>query len=475
MAIVNLYLNVKGAPDKVEIEDKPLKSGGEGTVFRSKDGRWVVKIYHPGKVKSEKREDLEKITRLCAYLGSDEEQFLCWPQAVVQTVDGKPEIGCLTKFMALPKLSDINQSRYAAERQVQSGKSWSHYLQIARGIARTVRVLHKYGAVHADLSNNNFFVNPNDCNVILFDLDGLIIEGGHTHGHVLGTKGMIAREIMVRNSDKEAQPNELSERHSLAVQILQTLLFRNVFKPLVTYDETDMDKDDDIGWGLRLTFSEDPKDTRNLPKNLGLPLTQDGELSYKILTPGLKKLTERACMEGVRNPEKRPSAQDWINTLSYALDELYLCQHCHLHFPYPHWIQEVKERSCPFCGQPVGGNLPSIIAIYEPDGHGKYLVAQRYLVMSHSWQLFPDVLDPRVGSKKDPPMSRKKEEVSIGFVVRDGKRGGNRLVNNEGGVWRAAQPGVTGLPIARKGESLPLIPGTIINLGDDRRLFAVIE
>ena len=27
MAIVNLYLNVKGAPDKVEIEDKPLKSG----------------------------------------------------------------------------------------------------------------------------------------------------------------------------------------------------------------------------------------------------------------------------------------------------------------------------------------------------------------------------------------------------------------------------------------------------------------
>ncbi len=225
MATVNLYHNVKGAPDRVETEEKPLKSGGEGTVFRSKDGRWVVKIYYPGKVRPEKRPYLEKITELGTYLTHEEEQFLCWPKAVVQSVNGNSEIGCLTKFISEPKLSDVNQSRYAAERQVQSGKSWSHYLQIARGVARTVTVLHNYGAVHADLSNNNFFVNLNSCDVILFDLDGLIIEGGHTRGDVLGTKGMIAREIML----KEAQPNELSERHSLAVQILQTLLFRNVF------------------------------------------------------------------------------------------------------------------------------------------------------------------------------------------------------------------------------------------------------
>jgi DNA-binding helix-hairpin-helix protein with protein kinase domain len=276
---------------------------------------------------------------------------------------------------------------------------------------------------------------------------------------------MIAREIMLR----EAQPNETSERHSLAVQILQTLLFRNVFKPLVTYDDTDMERDDDIGWGLRLTFSEDPKDKRNRPKNLGLPLTQDGELSYKILTPGLQKLTERACVEGLRNPVKRPPAQDWIDTLSYALDELYSCQHCHLHFPYSHWIQNVKERRCPFCGQQVGGNLPSVISLYKPNGHGKYSVTQRYLVMSESWQLFSDVLDAPT-----PPMSRKKE-VSIGHVIRDEKRRLNYLVNEEGGTWRA-QSGANGALLkAGKGESLPLTPGTLINPGGDRLLFVVVE
>lgn len=288
---------------------------------------------------------------------------------------------------------------------------------------------------------------------------------GHLPAGVIGTKGIIAREVMLR----ETLPNELSERHSLAVQISQTLLFRNVFKPLVTYDDTDMDRDDDIGWGLRLTFSEDPRDNRNRPKNLGLPLAQDGELSYKILTPGLQKLTERACIDGLRNPVKRPSAQEWIDTLSYALDELYLCQRCHLHFPYPHWIQDIKKRSCPFCGQRISGNLPSVISLYEPVSRGKYSVTQRYLVMSHGWRLFSDVLDA-----PSPPMSRRKE-VSIGHVEKDGKRGGNRLVNDEGGIWRARSQVNNGILTAGKGESLPLTPRTMVNLGDDRRLFVVIE
>jgi DNA-binding helix-hairpin-helix protein with protein kinase domain len=465
MTVVNLYHNAKGAPDRVEIEkDKPLKSGGEGTVYRTNDGLWTVKIYHSQNVKLEKRNFLEKITEVGTYLNSEEEKFLCWPKAVVQTVDGNPEIGCLTRYIPLPKLAEINQSRFAAKRQIDSGKSWSHYLQIARGVARTVTFLHKNGAVHADLSNGNFFVNPETCEVICFDLDGLIIEG-YTYGAVLGTKGMIAPEIM----NGSTKPNQLSERHSLAVQILQTLLFRNVFKPLITYDADNVERDDNFGWGLRLTFSENPKDNSNRPKNLGLPLTRDGELSYKMLTPSLQRLTQLACIEGLHNPLKRPSAQEWINNLSYALDELYLCQHCHLHFPYPHWIENVRLRICPFCGQQISTNIPSVISVYDPHGNGKYAFTQRYLVMSESWQLFSDVLDA-----PSPPMSRKKE-VSIGYVTRDRNRKMNYLVNDEGGTWRAHLQADGSILKASKGESLPLLPGTIINPGRERRLFVVNE
>ena len=137
----------------------------------------------------------------------------------------------------------------------------------------------------------------------------------------------------------------------MAVQILQTLLYRNVFKSLTTYDPSDPDKDEEIGW-VELTFSEDPKDRRNVSM-LGMPLFQGGALSYKMLTPSLQRLTERACIEGINNPSKRPSAREWITTLSYALDELYQCPRCHIHFPYPYWLKPVQRRSCPFCGQRV--------------------------------------------------------------------------------------------------------------------------
>ena len=132
---------------------------------------------------------------------------------------------------------------------------------------------------------------------------------GFLPAQVKGTRGIIAREIML----KKTKPNELSDRHSLAVQILQTLLYRNVFKSLTTYDPADPDKDEEIGWGEELTFSEDPKDRRNRLSLLGVPLFQGELSSYKMLTPGLRSLTERACIDGLNNPTRRPSAKRMDN------------------------------------------------------------------------------------------------------------------------------------------------------------------
>jgi serine/threonine protein kinase len=466
MAVVNVYPNKNGVPERLNVNDKPLASGGEGAIYRSKDGYYVVKIYHPGKVVSERKSFLERIKDLRDYLKEDEKKFLCWPLATIKDVEGNPRIGCVTKFIPFPKLAEMNQSPLRFEKQIRENyKSWAHYLQIARGIAQRVTTLHEKGCVHADLSNNNFFVDPDTCEVILFDLDGLVVAG-FLPAFVKGTKGIIAREIMLG----EATPNELSERHSLAVQILQTLLFRNVFLPQKTYDNTDVDRDEEIGWGLRLTFSEDPRDNSNTPHNLNISLIAGGSLSYKMLTPSLQKLTERACLEGLRNPSRRPSAQEWIDTLSYALDELYLCSRCHIHFPYPHWIREKEKRRCPFCGQTISSDLPSVGSLYEPQGVGKYIVTSRYLVMSNNWRLFSDLLYPH----QPPPMHRRNEK-SIGHVEKDRRQGINCLVNDEGGIWKARSKDNEKILVAGKGDSIPLLPGSIINFGDDKRLLFLIE
>jgi len=468
MATVNLYHNVKGTPNVLEVYDKPSDEGGEGYIYFSKDGRYVVKIYKQHMVKPEKRLLLEKITELGTYLTPEEEQFLCWPVAVVRTLNGIPQVGCVTRRIPRPphvKLIDMNGSRKIAVRQFQSGRSWSHYLQIARGIARTVTVLHGKGCVHADLSYRNFFVNPDSCDVVLFDLDGLVVPA-FLQGSVDGTPGMIAREIMLGQS----RPDELSERHSLAVQILQTILFRNVFQPRITYDPDDQKRDDRIGWGPELTFSEDPKDRRNRPSTLGIPLARNGELSYRMLTPALQKLTERACIDGKCDPAKRPMAREWIDALSSALDELHRCSRCHHFFPYPHWLRPLQRRSCPFCGQRVAGDLPSVACIYEPRSRGRYSSTQRYLVMNNGWQLFPDVLD----SQRNVPMSRRKE-ASIGHVELNAKDQTSYLVNDEGTTWRARLGGNGSVVTTKKGDSLPLLAGTTVYFGESRRLIVVSE
>ncbi len=464
MATVNLYQNTKGVSENLEIGESAY-AGGEGRIFFSRDGLYAIKIYHPG-VSSERRQFLEMVAMLGSSLTSEEAQFLCWPLAMVRSIDNVSQVGCVTRRIPVSykSLCNLNENPKMAKEQFLAGRSWSHYLQIARGIARAVAVLHGRGCAHTDLSNFNFLVNPDTTDVVLLDLDGLVVPG-FLPAQVKGTRRIIAREIMLRKSN----PNELSDRHSLAVQVLQTLLFRNVFKSLTTYDPSDPDRDEEIGWGEELTFSEDSKDRRNRLRLIGVPLFQGGALSYKMLTPALQRLTERACIEGLNTPSRRPSAREWITTLSYALDELYQCSRCRIHFPYPYWLKPVQRRSCPFCGQRVSGNLPSVLSVYEPRSRGKYVFTQRYLVMRNGWQLFPDVLDPQ----RDPPMSRRKE-ASVGHVEFDGKNSSNLLANDEDNVWRVRLNGESIVTVG-KGTSVPLHPGAIINFGEGRRLLVVEE
>lgn len=470
MAIVSLYQNANGVPSELEIGDQ-VHEGGEGCIYFSKDGLYAIKIYHPWKVSGEKgpqkRSFLEMITMLGNSLTPDEAQFLCWPVALIRTVGDTPKIGCVTRRIhkSYKPLVHLNFSPKKAREQFLSGLSWSQYLQIARGIARSVAVLHGRGCAHADLSYNNFLVNTDTCNVVLLDLDGLVVPG-FLDTDMGGTSGIIAPEIIV----KRIKPNESTDRHSLAVQVLQTLLFRNVFQPLRTYDAENQDNDEVVGWGAGIMFSEDPKDRRNRPPMIDIPLFNKGALSYKRLTPGLQKLTERACIEGLHDPNKRPSAREWINTLSYALDEIYQCSYCHLHFPYPHWLKPEQRRSCPFCGQRITGNLPSVFLLYEPRSQGKYTFAQRFLVLGNGWHLFPDVID----MQRTVPMSRRKE-ISIGHLERDEKNNMNRLVNDEDTAWHTISSSGVSTKSIDKGASIPLYPGTAINFGEGRRLLLVEE
>jgi DNA-binding helix-hairpin-helix protein with protein kinase domain len=236
----------------------------------------------------------------------------------------------------------------AASRHFQSGMSYQSLLKMARSAAAAVASVHSKGMVHADIHYRNFLANRETGEATLIDLDGLVVEG-FLPPQVDGMLGFMAPEVIMGR----CQPNENSDRYSLAVLLLHALLLRNVMQPQVSYDE-DPQRSDQKGFGEWALFSENTKNTSNRPSNLGIPFYRNGTLSYRSLTPQLQKLTERALIHGVFAPKERPAASEWLKALYEALDNIVKCPHCQQAIINPYWLEPAMRRRCPFCGGPTG-------------------------------------------------------------------------------------------------------------------------
>ncbi len=455
-----------GIPEGLKIDlSKPKHTGGEGTIYFTTDNRFAVKLYH--KTSDERRVHLKQVILLGKNLNEETLRFLCWPIAMVRTVDGTDHLGSLMRRVPVSykKLMDFIFGARIAVQQFRAGRSWANYLQIARNIARAAEILETKGVAHTDFSYNNFLANIDTGDAVLIDLDSLVVEG-FLLVKVAGTLGFMAPEVTI--DSRKNPPNHRSDRHALAVNILYSLLFRNPMQTLYEYD-ADPVVSDRIGFGKGAVFSEHPSDRRNCPRNVGKPLFQGGNLSYRMLAPPLQRLTEQALIEGLFSPDKRPTAREWIKALSWAMDELWQCSKCKLHFPYPHWVRQ-KDRACPFCGSRITSNLPSVLYLYEPSHGAQYSRTKRALVLGEGWHLYSDLLDP----KRNPPISRK-TEPKVGHIERDGHHDINVLINDGSATWQAKIGNASTISIINRGGSISLVRGTIIRFGDGGRLVVVAE
>ncbi len=463
MALVVLKNPPAGIPRQIEVGDD-AKVGGEGAVYFSRDGKFAVKIYH--QPRPDKEQLLGYVMKLFSTLPPEQERFILPPLALVESIDKQRRVGFVmhrvpSRYREL--LNFILNPKCAAE-QFRQGKTWAHYLKVARSIANAIVVLHGKGCAHSDIHYRNFLVNLDEGDAIMLEIDGVVVAG-FLPPQVAGMMGFMAPEILTQS----VPPNERTDRHSLAVLILHTLLFRNVMQPLIDYDD-DPNKSEELGWGEFALFSEHPDDRRHRPRMLGLPLYQRGQLSYRMLTPALQQLTERALMKGLRDPHKRPSSREWEEALAYAIDELWMCGHCQQYFPYPYWLQPPPRRACPFCGSRCQPPYPVVLELYEERRKHNFISIGRRVVLGHDFRVFADVIE----SARKPPFTRRKEPI-VGHVEWDRTQGQYRLVNDEGGVWTACSPDGTKHFTAQKGQSLPILKGYLLHFGDGKRLAKVIE
>lgn len=295
--------------------------------------------------------------------------------------DGKEKEG---KWFASAKL----RNRFLPADQKGT---WLSNVHMCLKIARAVRRLHAAGLAHSDLSYKNVLVDPISGNACIIDADELVVPGKYDAG-VLGTPDFIAPEVMATRELKLGDPNKKlpsinTDRHALAVLIYMYLLNRHPLRGGKVWD-IDPAKDEAMSMGEKALFIEHPTDKTNRvkPQDLDksqLPQGDPTKLPYTICGPYLKKLFDRAFIDGLHNPSARPSAAEWEDALVKTCDLVQPCQNpnCEAHW---YVFDNTTKPRCPFCGQEYKGQLPILNFYYAPS-HGKYM-SENYRLMVYDKQ-----------------------------------------------------------------------------------------
>lgn len=394
----------------VEFVDEVIGSGAMKNVYFSPDKSYVVGFFRETQDANSK-DRLQNIVgvyrdKIFKQVGGDYwKNLFCWPEKLVEW-NGKLGIVCPTYhknffFQSGPFKGKEKEGKWFASAKLrnrflpadQKG-TWLDDLHMCIRIARAVRRLHAAGLAHSDLSYKNVLVDPLTGTACIIDCDGLVVPGKYPPD-VVGTPDFIAPEVMETRSlklgdPKKKLPSIYTDRHALAVLIYMYLLYRHPLRGGKVHD-LDPAKDEELGMGKDALFVEHPTDHSNRVKvdQLGkseLPQGDPSKLPYTICGPYLKKLFDRAFIDGLHDPMKRPSAAEWEEALVKTTDLVQPCQNPSCEYKWFVFDNTTKPR-CPFCGREYHGQLPILNFYYSPS-HGRFMSEQYRLMVYDKQSLY---------------------------------------------------------------------------------------
>lgn len=394
-----------GSP--VEFIDQVFGSGGMKDAYWTPDKKNVVLFYRDPQ-DANTRDRLENITgryreTIFNQIGGDYwKELFCWPTKVV-IWNGKLGIVCPAYdahffFKDGPFKGQEKEGKWFASAKLrnkflspaQKGTWLTHFHMCIR-IARAIRRLHAAGLAHSDLSYKNVLVDPETGRAAVIDCDGLVVPGKYPP-EVAGTPDFIAPEVLQTKHLKVGDSNKKlpcihTDRHALAVLIYMYLLNRHPLRGGKVHD-LDSAKDEELSMGSGALFIEHTADKSNRPKikdlnPAELPQADVTKRPYTICGPYLTELFDRAFIDGLHDPAKRPTADEWETALVKTTDLMQPCQNpdCEAH-----WFvfdNSTKPR-CPFCGTEYHGQLPVLNLYYSP-AKGRFL-PENYRLMVYDKQ-----------------------------------------------------------------------------------------
>lgn len=409
----------------IEFVDDMIGQGGMKDVYFSPDKSYVVAFFRD-KQNAAAKDRLLSITgvmhdRIFNNAGGDYWRDLyCWPNKVVE-YNGKLGVVAPTypKHFFF-KVGSRNNDFLNIKGKEKEGKwfasafhqnknldphekgDWFKYFIVCLNISRAVRRMHSAGLAHSDLSYKNVLIDPTTGKASIIDIDGLVVPGKYPPD-VIGTPDFIAPEVMATKNlaldDKTRKlPSIRTDRHALAVMIYMYLLRRHPLRGGKIHAE-DPEKDEELGMGEKALFIEHPTDKSNRPnlndtKPSYLPWADSQKVPYEIVGPYLKPLFDKAFIDGLHNPELRPTADEWENALIKSIDLMQPCQNTSCEMKWYVFGNSTKPK-CPFCNTPYRGQLP-ILNLYSKNPQGKFTTENNRLMVYHNQYIYKWHLSKRV-------------------------------------------------------------------------------
>jgi DNA-binding helix-hairpin-helix protein with protein kinase domain len=321
---------------------REIGKGGQGSVW-SLDGNsgLVAKFYHNGL----SSEDVAKLSAMCRLHSDALTSVAAWPIALFKgTRSGMPQGLLMRKIAGYQSVHQLYglKSRLRTFPEAQ----FPFLLYSAINAARAFATIHSAGQIIGDVNHSNLMVSQK-ATVALIDCDSFqITEGGRVFHCPVGVPEFTPPELQGGNFNSQARTTQ-HDAFGLAVLIFYLLfLGRHPFMGLYDPKNDEMiSLDHAIG---RYTFPYS-LDQRSL--EVKLPPFAPRLTDYPTAVGELFKqaFTRDALTRG------RPSASQWVNTLTSLANSLKQCQGN----PNHHFYSGLKD--CPWCrmegtlGTPIFG------------------------------------------------------------------------------------------------------------------------
>jgi eukaryotic-like serine/threonine-protein kinase len=274
----------------------------------------ALKWYKPDYMRVDER--LGRRLRTAIQTGPPTEKFL-WPFDLVTWNRGGEFCGYV---MAL-KESQFVDLVQLLRRKVDPG--FRILTTVGLNLAHSFLELHTVkGLCYRDISLTNVYFDPETGDIRIGDNDNVDVNG--QPGAIRGTPGFMAPEV----DRMETEPSRITDLHALAILLFNILMIAHPLKGKrefsLTYQSWDPDGSKRL-YGSEPVFIFDPADRSNEP----VQGHHDAALNFWPIYPQfIRDLFTRAFTAGLRDPDERPTENEWRRAMCRLRDAICICRNC---------------------------------------------------------------------------------------------------------------------------------------------------